>query len=605
MRECPTCGNVYPDQFQSCPVEGAALRDRTESAEAAKQAPRQPPVARMVRIHVRTLILAILLLMAVVSSASILLYRVWKSKYGSLVVNSTPTGATVFVDGRLRGVTPLTLRELRSGRRQIKAVKEGYKELIKQVEVVPSDTQIVHWILDPLIPRLSNEQLAEIESWRIKLDEAQKENILLPPPDDYNVLLFANKILAIDPANSFALDAKSNLAEEVRRGADQAYARTDWLKAEKQYKDLALLFPNDISISERLTDIAGKIDARAKDREQQIAQWKAKAETGFRTGNLLPPARDNAFDAVQIIQRLDRKSEYARKALAQLKAALQKRGDTKVAGGDWQGARNDFRLGLQYFPDDAYCKSRLTMVEAKIGEQSQAERQRLQRMQEEEQFHRKVAALRLSALGAYRAGAYAKSISEWQEYLKFEPNSDEAYFCIGAASLELKQSDAAILNFEKCLSINPNNALAHVNLGVLYDRHRGDIAKAVEHFKKAKDLGGTENYSTEKLQGIVQDLQDRQQMEALRKVSFAVEHKHAFSSCRGTIRISDEGIDFKTTETNHSFYEQFKGLIDISINGEEMSIRTQSNKKYNFRFQNAGDAEKVRFLAARHIRIAG
>jgi tetratricopeptide (TPR) repeat protein len=509
----------------------------------------------------------------------------------------------IFVDGKQRGTTPLIIGELRSGGHQVKAVKDGYKDLVQQLEVVPYAAENVHWNLDPLMPQLSNEQLAEVESWRKKLDGAQKENILLPPPDDYNVLYFANKILAIDPANAFALEVKSKLAENIRHSADLAYAREDWIEAEKQYRNLALLFPDDISINERLTDIAAKIDASVKDRDQQIAEWKTKAETAFNAGNLLPPAKDNALDAIRTVQRLDRKSDYARKALVQLKETLQNRGDTKVAGGDWQGARSDFRLVLQYFPDDAYSKSRLTLVEGKLAEQAQVEQQRIQRTQEEQQFRQKVASLRLAAQADYRSGAYAKSISEWQEYLKFEPNSDEAYFYIGAANLEQKQLDTAIFNFEKSLSINPNNALAHLNLGILYDRHRGDTAKAVEHLKKVKDLGGVEKYNPERLQAMIQDLQNRQQLEALHKVSFPVEHKHTFSSCRGNVRVLEEGIEYKTAETDHSFFEPFKGLRGVSINGEEMSIRTQGNKKYTFRFLNAGDGEKVRRLMAHHTQL--
>ena len=68
----------------------------------------------------------------------------------------------------------------------------------------------------------------------------------------------ANKILEIDPANSYALEAKSKLADGIRRAADVAYARSDWLEAEKQYKLLALLFPDDTAINERLVDLSGK-----------------------------------------------------------------------------------------------------------------------------------------------------------------------------------------------------------------------------------------------------------------------------------------------------------------------------------------------------------
>ncbi len=608
MKECPLCGNVYPDPFLYCPVDGGRLREGVDIKPGIEQtapAPPEPPSSgkEAATVSVRSLMLGIgvLLLVAVVSFVGVFLYQYYRPKYGGLIVKTTPPGASVFIDGKQRGVTPLTIGDLRSGRHQIKASMEGYKELVQPLDIIPYATENVHWNLEPLVPHLSNEQLAEVESLRKKLDGAQKENILLPPPDDYNVLYFVNKILAIDPANAYALEVKNKLAESVRHSADLAYAREDWLEAERQYKNLALLFPDDISINERLTDIAAKIDASVKDRAKQVADWTAKAEAAMSSGNLLPPAKDNALDAIRNIQRLDRRNDYARKALLQLREILQNRGDTKVTAGDWQGARGDFRLVLQYFPDDEYSKARMALVEGKLADQAQADQQKVQRAQEEQQSHQKTAALRQAALAEYRSGAYQKALADWQEYLKYEAGSDEAYFYIGATNIELKQLDTAILNFEKCLSLNPNNTLAHLNLGILYDRHRGDLVRASEHLKKAKDLGGVDKYSPERLQGMIQDLQDRQQLEAMRKVSYPVEHKHAFSSCRGSLRVTNEGIEFKTTETDHSFYELFKGLRSLSIEGDEMSIRTQSNKKYSFRFLNEGDGAKVRRLTAGHM----
>lgn len=538
--------------------------------------------------------IVILMLCAVIAFMGAFFYQYWKPKYGSLVIKTTPPGAMISVDGKFRGVTPITLTEMRSGSHQLKGTKEGYKEFAEQITVMPYATENVHWKLEPIVPQLSNEQLAEVEAWRKKLERAQNENILLPPPDDYNVLYFAQKILSIDPANSYALDIKAKLAESVRQLAEFAYAREDWLESEKQYKNLLLLFPDDATVEGRLADVAAKIDASIKDREKQISDWIERADAAIKAGSLLPPEKDNALDAIQRIQRLDKNNAYARRAVSILKEQVQGRGDAKMAASDWQGARNDFKSLLQYFPEDNYSKGRLAVVEAKISELAQLEQQRIQRANEEQQTRQKMQQLRQSALNYFRQGAYQKSISEWQEYLKFEPNSDEAYFYMGASYQDQKQLDTAILHFEKCLSLNPNNILAHLNLGLLYDYHRNNFKQAEEHLRRAKDLGGAEKYSPEILQAMIQDLQDRAQAYSVLKMQFAVEHKHTFSSCRGNLYFTEEGMEFRTTSTDHSFYESYKGMRGFAIQGNNLSVKTRSNKKYNFAFLNAGDAARIR-----------
>jgi tetratricopeptide (TPR) repeat protein len=600
MKKCSKCRNYYPDSFGFCPLDAAELEsDSSGKPEAAAYSP-EP-----VQIKVRTLMIgvAILFLTGIISFVGAFSYLYLKPKYGGLVIKTTPPGAVIVLDGLQRGTSPITLGDLKSGGHSVKAVKDGYEEYVQEAEVVPYSTENLHLVLKPLVAKLTNEQLAEIESLKKKLDNAQKEDILLPPPEDYNVLYFADQILAIDPANAYAADIKTRLADAVRQQADLAYAREDWLAAENEYKNLALIFPNDISINERLDDLAAKIEASVKNRDQQIEEWKNKAEAALKSGVLLPPDKDNAWDALRSILRLDRQNVYAQSTRAHLLELLQNRGDTKANAGDLQGARADFRLALQYFPDDKYSAARLTAVDAKIMEVAHAEQQRLlQRQQEEQQSRERVTNLRNSAISAYRSGAYDRAVAEWQEYLKLEPDKDEAYFYLGATYMERNQFDSAILNFEKCVSLNPNNAYAHLNLGILYDRRRNDFGEAVIHLEKAKALGGAEKYSTERIQGMILDLQNRTQLNAMKATPFAVEHKHVFSSCKGALRITDAGIEFKTTETDHSFFETYGGLQNFTVEKDEVSIRTRNNKKYNFRLLKPSDANMVRRLAALHFK---
>jgi len=604
MKECLQCRDVFPDTYVYCPSDGEKLGESDAPAEDLPSV-KATPVAETV-IRLRTLVgaVAVLFLAGIICFAGVFLYQYFRPRYGGLLIKTTPAGASISVDGKQRGVSPISISNLRAGGHQIKARKEGYKDLVQQIEVFPYYEDNLYLTLEATRHQLTNEQLAEIESLRRKLDTAQQEKILLPPPEDYNVLFFADRILAIDPANAHALEVKSNLADSIRREADLAYAREDWLDAEAHYKSLALIFPDDITINERLGDLATKIDASLKDRDQQVAEWTAKAEAALASGNLIPPDKDNAVEALRNILRLDRRNAFARNGMLRVREKLQNRGDVRIGNGDWQGARNDFKQVLQLFPEDEYSKERLALTETKLSELAQLEIQRIQRMQEEQQSRQLVANLRQSALAAFRSGAFDRSLSEWEEFLKFDPNSDEAYYHIGAIYNEKKQYDTAILNYEKCLSLNPSYARAHVEIGILYDRHRNSSALAIEHLRKAKELGGFEGYTTDRLQSMIAGLQEQVQLGNLEKMPFAVEHKHAFSSCRGILRISEAGVEFKTGETDHSFFEPFVRLRSLSVDEDEVSIRTSNNKKYNFRLLNAGDGMKVRRLAARYGHVS-
>ena len=58
---------------------------------------------------------------------------------GSLVVESDPAGASVYVDGRLAGETPLTLPAIAAGVHRVRVVRLGYLENSRLVTVKPGE----------------------------------------------------------------------------------------------------------------------------------------------------------------------------------------------------------------------------------------------------------------------------------------------------------------------------------------------------------------------------------------------------------------------------------------------------------------------------------
>jgi len=58
-----------------------------------------------------------------------------RKKYGSIIIESTPSGATVLIDNMKRGSTPLELKNIQVGTRKLKLSKPGYVTISKGVIV--------------------------------------------------------------------------------------------------------------------------------------------------------------------------------------------------------------------------------------------------------------------------------------------------------------------------------------------------------------------------------------------------------------------------------------------------------------------------------------
>lgn len=149
MKKCSKCRNLYPDEFVFCPVDGADLPPEPSDEPEVAGYPAEPA-----QIKVRTLMisLGILILTSLVCFVSVFSYLYLKPKYGGLVVKTTPPGATILLDGKQRGASPLTLGDLKSGGHQVRAVKDGYEEYVQEVEVIPYSTKISTWRSNRSLP---------------------------------------------------------------------------------------------------------------------------------------------------------------------------------------------------------------------------------------------------------------------------------------------------------------------------------------------------------------------------------------------------------------------------------------------------------------------
>ncbi len=77
-------------------------------------------------------------------------FRIAKTAYGSIDFSSSPSGASIYVDGTYEGTTPDTVDDLEEGSYKVVLRKSGYDDWGKVVKVIVGDTTEVDAVLTAL-----------------------------------------------------------------------------------------------------------------------------------------------------------------------------------------------------------------------------------------------------------------------------------------------------------------------------------------------------------------------------------------------------------------------------------------------------------------------
>jgi len=69
--------------------------------------------------------------------------------FGSIIVESVPVGASVSLDGKIVGVTPLTLHNIPAGAHSVTISSEGFQDATSTIEIAGGGTTVVSETLNP------------------------------------------------------------------------------------------------------------------------------------------------------------------------------------------------------------------------------------------------------------------------------------------------------------------------------------------------------------------------------------------------------------------------------------------------------------------------
>lgn len=79
-------------------------------------------------------------------------------KYGTLAIGSTPSGGSIFIDGKFKGLTPMEL-SVEAGRRRIEIDKDGYRKWSKFISLSPNQYRRISAALTRLREKEAGKEL--------------------------------------------------------------------------------------------------------------------------------------------------------------------------------------------------------------------------------------------------------------------------------------------------------------------------------------------------------------------------------------------------------------------------------------------------------------
>lgn len=121
------------------------------------------------------------------------------------------------------------------------------------------------------------------------------------------------------------------------------------------------------------------------------------------------------------------------------------------------------------------------------------------------QYGVRIETLELRSMCYFHLGQFENSLEDFNQAVLLEPNNPYRYSSRAYIRDAMGDIDGAILDYEKATHLDPEDAIAHNNLGLLLEK-KGRMKQAKSHFKKADEAAPSffqdkeENSGTEKVE---------------------------------------------------------------------------------------------------------
>lgn len=269
------------------------------------------------------------------------------SSFATLAVYSAPEGASVQVNGILRGQTYLVIDPIMPGNCEVRVEKEGYKAIARNLSIKAGENANLSIVLEKeggTSPQnLSPAQLQQ-QSQKLmdegKLVESQQ---------------LLDLLLKRDPQNQYALQQQAALQSRLLDQTKAAIAARQWEEAQRSLATLLVIAPENVDaqqMQQQLNKQTAAASSSSRAEAKRLDSLHRDIQSAINRGNLFPPEPGNALVLLRQLQALAPEDPFAHVVSNQIAQAQANQINRAIQAGRREEARAKLRQALAYFPQN-------------------------------------------------------------------------------------------------------------------------------------------------------------------------------------------------------------------------------------------------------------
>lgn len=444
--------------------------------------------ANVARTHRRVWPLAVVSATVLVSLAVAFAFLLTASKktVDALVIVTLPSGAEVRFDGKPLGPAPVKLEGVRIGTHTVQVTKEGFNSLEREIDVGGDSDDPLEFDLRPIAPpgSLARTPAEQVEEFTGLAEDALARGDLVLPVDR-SVLYYADAILSLDRSNQYAHELRDRIRAKLYADARSAVAAKDSIRAKQIYGEILRAFPHDTDTKAQLA----AVDEQLRREHNRVQDFVARGERALRSGALIEPGARSAYAYASRAIAVDPSNPQAialrrrvrDKALAQALALVESNRVEEAAA--------MLRQLVALFPEERPIRAELdSLMEGAALSALQSHR--------------------VTGMKAYRAGNYRSAVEHLEAAIRLGAADSATRTALGLSYARLGDDANARRELEHSIVQDGSQVEALVALADMA-MHRGDTRKALGYLKRARQLGGSEQYNRDRLDTMIADLERR------------------------------------------------------------------------------------------------